>query len=124
MYILVLIGTKKLKPGSDGLLHIADYAVVHEDYDEATFSNDIALVRLKTPIKFSQTVEKIELATGNVPDDVLLNVYGFGRFTVEYCVFALAINMFSFLFSFENPDTKRYRRMVSVPENCKCWMCI
>lgn len=82
----VVIGTKKLsKPRTvspGGIVYLVKHAIIHEHYDEATFANDIALVRLEAPIEFSDTVKKIELATKQVPPNAELQVYGFGRFTV------------------------------------------
>uniref|UniRef100_A0A1Y9J0Q0 trypsin n=1 Tax=Anopheles quadriannulatus TaxID=34691 RepID=A0A1Y9J0Q0_ANOQN len=47
-------------------------------YSAITFRNDVALLRLKTPIKFEEHVEKIELNEELVPINATLTIVGWG----------------------------------------------
>lgn len=57
--IEVVAGNLKLGAGGDR--YAVDRIVAHERYDPNTLRNDIALLRLATPITYSDTVEPVEL---------------------------------------------------------------
>nr|A6MFK8.1 RecName: Full=Venom prothrombin activator vestarin-D2; Short=vPA; AltName: Full=Venom coagulation factor Xa-like protease; Contains: RecName: Full=Vestarin-D2 light chain; Contains: RecName: Full=Vestarin-D2 heavy chain; Flags: Precursor [Demansia vestigiata]ABK63548.1 vestarin D variant 2 precursor [Demansia vestigiata] len=65
------------------LLHV-DKAYMHSKYVRATYDHDIAILRLRTPIQFSENVVPACLPTADFADEVLMKqdfgiVSGFGR---------------------------------------------
>lgn len=68
--------------------YLAEHAIVHENYDEASFANDIALVRLKESVEYNENAQKIDLATIPVPVGTRVQFCGFDRMSVSmffYC---------------------------------------
>ncbi|KAH8276643.1 hypothetical protein KR044_001091, partial [Drosophila immigrans] len=53
--------------------------IVHEDY--GNFLNDLAVLRLETPLIFSDNIKPIALPTENTPDDADIIISGWGRLT-------------------------------------------
>lgn len=68
--VAVTAGTIKL--GSSSQRRNVRKIIIHENYDDLTFDNDIALVELFTPLSFSQTVNSISLLS-QVDENRLLN---------------------------------------------------
>uniref|UniRef100_A0A182PSE8 trypsin n=1 Tax=Anopheles epiroticus TaxID=199890 RepID=A0A182PSE8_9DIPT len=72
---VVRVGTNSYSKG--GTKYLIDRAIPHQGYD-GKFSNDIALLRLKTPLKFGKRVQKIELSTKIVPINATVTIVGRG----------------------------------------------
>lgn len=54
--------------------------IMHENYDDETQDNDIALIQLSTPLRFSSSIQPIALPNDNqiVPDNSYCLVSGWG----------------------------------------------
>ena len=52
--------------GSDGTRHEISKVIYHPEFDLMTVSNDLALIKIKDSIKFSNYVKKIDLPTSNL----------------------------------------------------------
>ncbi|XP_050092289.1 chymotrypsin-1-like [Anopheles aquasalis] len=73
----VLVGTNSLKEG--GERYKVDKLFTHSRYSlPQQFNNDIGLVRLATPIKFSSTVKSIEYSEHVVPVNATVRLTGWG----------------------------------------------
>uniref|UniRef100_A0A182HNZ8 trypsin n=1 Tax=Anopheles arabiensis TaxID=7173 RepID=A0A182HNZ8_ANOAR len=73
---VVRVGTNDIYEG--GSMYQIDRVIPHERYSAITIRNDVALLRLKTPIKFEEHVEKIELNEELVPINATLTIVGWG----------------------------------------------
>ncbi|XP_016954426.1 serine protease SP24D-like [Drosophila biarmipes] len=62
---------------SGGVLHQVAEVIVHEGY--GNFLNDVALLRLETPLIFSSSIQPIDLPTADTPADVDVIISGWGR---------------------------------------------
>ena len=52
--------------------------IIHDDYDTDTLDNDIALLKLKTPIKYNSRVQPVCLSSSHLPADTECWVTGWG----------------------------------------------
>ncbi|EDS41558.1 chymotrypsin 1 [Culex quinquefasciatus] len=73
----VLVGTNSLKEG--GQLHESDKFIKHNRYNRPQFHNDIALIRLKSKLQFSDTVKAIGYSEKTVGQDEHVTLTGWGR---------------------------------------------
>ncbi|XP_031627817.1 trypsin-3-like [Contarinia nasturtii] len=73
----VLVGTNDLKNG--GIYYKVARYFAHEQYDSPAFANDIALIKVKDEIEFTEKVKPIELSKDEVPDGAELTLTGWGR---------------------------------------------
>uniref|UniRef100_A0A182KCK3 trypsin n=1 Tax=Anopheles christyi TaxID=43041 RepID=A0A182KCK3_9DIPT len=77
----VLAGTNDLEKG--GTAYAIDRVFPHDpipaNEDDVTFPNDIALIRLTTPVKFSERVQTIEYTAETVPENAAITLTGWGR---------------------------------------------
>lgn len=83
----VLVGTIDLNNG--GTYYKADKLIAHEGYNRPQYANDIALVRVKDTIQFSDKVQPIELLKEEVADGAELKLTGWGRLQVSYFLIAI-----------------------------------
>uniref|UniRef100_A0A182PSE9 trypsin n=1 Tax=Anopheles epiroticus TaxID=199890 RepID=A0A182PSE9_9DIPT len=72
---VVRVGTNSYSKG--GTKYLIDRAIPHEG-SVGMFSNDIALLRLKIPLKFGKHVQKIQLSTKSVPINATVTIMGWG----------------------------------------------
>lgn len=77
--ITVYVGHEDWRLGASST---ADSYRQHEDFDTEHLTNDIALVRLKTPLKFGSSVMRIALME-NPPYREEAFVAGWGRYSVS-----------------------------------------
>lgn len=66
--------------------------IVHEGYNSKVISNDIALIRVQTPIQFNDRVQPIKYTANVVPSGTPLQTSGFGWLKVFCYLFYLSIN--------------------------------
>uniref|UniRef100_A0A1I8NEJ2 Uncharacterized protein n=1 Tax=Musca domestica TaxID=7370 RepID=A0A1I8NEJ2_MUSDO len=73
--IIVKAGSTQLARGGQ-MLRVSKI-IVHPDYDDS--ENDIALVKLEKPLKFSETIKPISLAEEDPPEGASVTVSGWGN---------------------------------------------
>ena len=59
--------------------HSIEKIIVHEDYDITTTNNDIALVKLSTPVRYNRNVSPICLPQKDMSEDALCVATGWGN---------------------------------------------
>lgn len=79
--IEVMAGSNDMHNGLD--YYEADKLIVHENYDDPLFANDIGLIRLKNPIEFNEKIQPIKLATEELTEDTTLQLSGWGSLSVR-----------------------------------------
>lgn len=62
--------------------HVIEKVTQHPDFDSVTNANDIALIRLQTPIQFSRLVQPISISAQWVEGDVPVTLSGWGQLTI------------------------------------------
>ncbi|KFQ54230.1 Kallikrein-14, partial [Pelecanus crispus] len=75
--IKVLIGTDTLRDGT-GLVRLISKIVVHPAYNYRRIDNDFMLLKLNKPVKFSNNIKKIRLATECPMGGMKCTVSGWG----------------------------------------------
>lgn len=112
--VRIKVGIINLK--ENGTIYYVKKAILHENYYEPKFANDIALLRVQTPIKFNEKVRPINFTSDEVPENAALQAFGFGRLTVSSFFFFFAStmeNLYHFLlkimFKVENFIEKQYQ---------------
>lgn len=78
----VLVGTNDLKKG--GVKYEPDLLIYHKRYNQPSFHNDIGLIRLKTPISFTEKVQPIKYWEHEVPAGAKITLTGWGRLSVSF----------------------------------------
>ncbi|MFZ5939724.1 MAG: trypsin-like serine protease [Bacteroidota bacterium] len=84
----VKVGTSTPFTGGTGKIYYVSEAIVHENYDPVELNNDIALLKLKTPINFEnagsiELVSSIDIARGATDPGVMSTVTGWGLTSVN-----------------------------------------
>lgn len=75
----VLVGTSELNSGSGQRYRVRN-TISHDQFNgRYSFSYDIALVRLQTPIQFNDRVQAIKFSNKVIPENTRLLVSGFGQ---------------------------------------------
>lgn len=75
----VVTGTNLLSEGGDS--YDAETLIVHPGYLAFTITNDIALIKLKDPIKYGEKVSNIKLPTKDTTAKTQLTLSGWGTTT-------------------------------------------
>lgn len=70
----ILVGTNTLSSG--GTHYRVKFFIIHPNYDNKMYANDIGLVRVRDPIEFNDKVQPIPISPKEVPDKTLLTVTG------------------------------------------------
>lgn len=79
LYIQVVAGTNEWENPPDELIYEPDEFIIHCQYEKPyPHHNDIGLIRLKKPLKFSERINKIELASEPLKDGDVLQISGWG----------------------------------------------
>ncbi|XP_010725519.2 kallikrein-14-like [Meleagris gallopavo] len=73
----VLIGTDTLRDGT-GEVRTISRSIVHPSYNPRKNDNDFMLLRLNKPVRFSNNIKKIRLATRCPTDGMRCSVSGWG----------------------------------------------
>lgn len=68
---------------SGGVRIELDIAIRHESYNRPPYHNDIALLKTREPIVFTDTIQPIEIRETPVPDNATVTLTGWGRLTVS-----------------------------------------
>ena len=105
----IYVGSTDLK--GNGTYYKVDKFIYHEEYNRPQFAYDIAVIRVKEPIVFTDNVQPIELSSEEVPDDTVLQLTGWGALQVSL------MNKFFFCESIQ--DTNRNRFGVQRHNICK-----
>lgn len=71
------MGTNQWKSG--GTHYETEKFIIHENYNNPQHAYDIGLIRVQTPIKFSEKVQPIKLSEKVVGADENLQVTGWGK---------------------------------------------
>lgn len=79
--IQIKVGSNNWKTG--GTYYKPEKLIPHEDFGSLLFAYDIGLIRLQTPIEFSENVQPIKLSTKEVGADENVQVTGWGRLSVS-----------------------------------------
>lgn len=77
----IIIGTNNLKSGGTHLK--VEQMITHKQYDEPQFAYDIGLIRVQGQIEFNDKVQPIKFSRNEVPGNVTLRAFGWGRLTVS-----------------------------------------
>lgn len=80
------------RKGVNGTMYLVERAVIHPDFDPSTRANNLAMIKSRTPILFSDLVRPVQLSTDYVEDDHPSYVVGYrnvsilsGRVGVHVC---------------------------------------
>lgn len=66
-----------------GIYYQAERYVIHESYNNPRLANDIAVLRVRGPITFTEKVQAIEYSPGEVPDGIRLQLTGWSSLNVS-----------------------------------------
>lgn len=80
--IKIIVGTNQWKSG--GTKYTADKVIVHKKYNSPAYANDIALIRMRSPIEFNESVQPIAYTTKEVPAGEILQAAGWGAMQVGF----------------------------------------
>lgn len=75
-HIDVVVGTNKWETG--GKRYNLEKIIPHEDYKRTLYPFDIALIKLKTSIKFNNKIQPIKFSNKAVPSGKNMRVSGWG----------------------------------------------
>lgn len=75
-----MVGSNQWK---SGVHYKSKEFIIHESYNKPAYAYDIALVRVQTPIEFSEKVQPIKLSSKVVGAGSNLLVTGWGRLGVN-----------------------------------------
>jgi len=73
----VFVGSNDLRSG--GTYYKVEKYITHEKYNQPSFANDIAVIRVQGSITFNDKVQPIEYSSEEVPDGAVLQLTGWGR---------------------------------------------
>lgn len=68
------------------VLHQAALIIPHEQYGVVTHDNDIAVIRLRTPIQYSVAVQPICLPRSEEVEDMMCVISGWGETQGLFCL--------------------------------------
>lgn len=86
-----MVGTSELN--LDGERHRARKTITHDQFDgRYSFSYDIALVALETPIQFNDRAQSIEFSNKVIPENTRLLVSGYGQANSMQEIFVQSIS--------------------------------
>uniref|UniRef100_UPI00358EC990 coagulation factor IX-like n=1 Tax=Myxine glutinosa TaxID=7769 RepID=UPI00358EC990 len=72
----VFVGLHEIRKRSEAVRPVVESVHLHVGFDHRSYDNDIALLRLKTPIPFGSTIMPVCLPFGNKPSHVDVTVFG------------------------------------------------
>ncbi|XP_070496149.1 chymotrypsin-1-like [Chironomus tepperi] len=74
---VIMAGSNKISEGS--VYYTPEKFIIHNSYDMPEYHNDIALIRLKEKIQFTDNIQQIEYESSEVPVDEKITLTGWGR---------------------------------------------
>lgn len=66
----------------DGTTYSIERSIIHENYDNPLYANDIALLLVDGTIEFNKNVQPIELSSDDVPEGSVAQLTGWGYLDV------------------------------------------
>ncbi|XP_026462411.1 chymotrypsin-1-like [Ctenocephalides felis] len=79
--LFIAVGLTNL--GEGGTVYPVEKGIMHEEYEHYDIVNDIALIKVKSPIEFNEKVTTVKLGEDYVGGDVQLRLTGWGVTTNE-----------------------------------------
>lgn len=76
------MGTNDLKVG--GTYYQTERYVIHESYNNPKLANDIAVLRVRGSITFTEKVQPIGYSSEGVPDGIKLQLTAWGSYKVRF----------------------------------------
>ncbi|XP_055905131.1 chymotrypsin-2-like [Eupeodes corollae] len=80
--MLILTGTQDLKDNSTATYYYPDKIVMHCNYNNPSYANDIALIRLNDSIVFDEVTSKVDYDYAPLKEDDELLLTGWGTLTL------------------------------------------
>lgn len=68
----------------DGTYCKASQIIAHKQYNQPNFANDIAVIRVRGSIIFTDKVQPIEYSSEKVPDGAVVQLTGWGAWQVSF----------------------------------------
>lgn len=72
----VLVGSLEYRKGHK---HEVSHIILHPGFNQQTFENDVAVLKIKIPLRFAQNVRSIVLAREEVRHEKRATAYGFNN---------------------------------------------
>lgn len=77
----IVAGTNDLKEGGETFQ--PEFLIAHNRFMQPMYHNDIALIRLKEAINFTDLIQPIEYSERCVPDEAIIKLTGWGRLSAN-----------------------------------------
>lgn len=78
----IVVGTNQWNSG--GTRYKVGDIIAHEHFELSDYINDIALIRVRSPIKFNERVQPINYTATEIPPGITLQITGWGLLAVLF----------------------------------------